>query len=245
MACLKLAEAFNLSDFAYAHRGLWSPEGPTENSLEAFMLAAEHGLGIEFDVRPSSDGIPIIFHDALLDRMTSQIGYVERHASQALIGTPLLGGGAIIDLNMLLELWPPDLPLLCEMKIDGSTDPISFAKSVGGILQRHQGAIAAMSFSSEAVKALPAHLMRGQLILPSEMTGETNLASLVPQEADYMACHISDAANATLQQARQTRPLVTWTVKDATTCEALLESTDSQIFEGFDPALAKRHILNR
>ena len=76
-ACSRLAERFNLTDFAYAHRGLWTADGPTENSLDAFLQAAEQGLGIEFDVRPSSDGVPIVFHDPELDRMTSETGATE------------------------------------------------------------------------------------------------------------------------------------------------------------------------
>ncbi len=101
-----------------------------------------------------------------------------------------------------------------------------------------------MSFSTRTVAALPKGLMRGQLIQPSEISGETNLAEPPTAPVDYLACHISDADNAPLQFARRDVPLIIWTVKDETTCEALSAITDSQIFEGFDPALAKRHILN-
>ena len=53
-----MAKAFDLSAFAYAHRGLWLEAGPVENSLAAFRAAAEAGLGVEFDVRPAADGTP-------------------------------------------------------------------------------------------------------------------------------------------------------------------------------------------
>ena len=33
---------------AIAHRGLWSPDGPPENSLGAFQAACAAGYGIEF-----------------------------------------------------------------------------------------------------------------------------------------------------------------------------------------------------
>ena len=39
-----------------AHRGLWSADGPPENSLAAFEAACEAGYGIELDVQLSADG---------------------------------------------------------------------------------------------------------------------------------------------------------------------------------------------
>lgn len=239
-----MAEAFKPSDFVYAHRGLWTEGGLTENSLEACLAAAEHGLGIEFDVRPAADGEPIVFHDPILDRMTAETGTVETRQSKDLIGTALNGGGEIISLEHLLSEWPAMTPLLCELKIDGDTDPNRFAADVGRMLLDHAGPAAAMSFSPLAVAALPGNLMRGQLILPARMSGVDDLTAIAPGPVDYFACHVDDAEHPSLKTAREKTPLVTWTVKDADTCATLAPFTDSQIFEGFDPALAKRHILN-
>lgn len=241
----RLAESFAISNFAYAHRGLWLADGPPENSLEAFLAAAERGLGIEFDVRPAANGVPIIFHDPTLERMTETSGRVETMPSEAIMGIPLKSGGEIISLATLLNAWPAKTPLLCELKVDGATDPIALTRAVALQIQAHNGPAAMMSFSTEAVAAIPNGIMKGQLILPSQHTGETELASTPATDVDYLACHVSDATNASLQAARTTRPLVTWTVKNEATCEALAPVTDSQIFEGFDPMLAKRHILNR
>ena len=244
MVFSRLAERFTLSDYAYAHRGLWTADGLTENSLEALLAAAENGLGIEFDVRPAADGVPIIFHDPVLERMTAETGAVADRASSDLLGVRLQGGGEIVSLATLLEAWPAETPLLCELKIDGPTDPARFAKQIGAMLQSHKGPAAAMSFSPQAVAALPDDLTRGQLILPSEMTGETDLTSIAAVAVDYFACHTSDAGNESLQAVRAGTPLITWTVKSAEECATLAPITDSQIFEGFDSALAKRHILN-
>lgn len=240
-----MAERFTISDFAYAHRGLWRADGPPENSLDAFLAAAEQGLGIEFDVRSAADGVPIIFHDPTLDRMTQASGRVETLASEALIGAALNGGGEIIALATLLDAWPSTTPLLCELKVDGATDPRTLATSVAAQLRAHRGPAAMMSFSTHAVAVVPEEIMKGQLILPSQHSGATDLANTPIAAVDYLACHVSDASNNSLQAARATHPLVTWTVKDESTCEALKSLTDSQIFEGFDPLLAKRHILDR
>lgn len=56
-----------------AHRGA-SHEAP-ENTLEAVRLAALLGAdAAEIDVRPSADGVPIVLHDASLDRTTNGTG---------------------------------------------------------------------------------------------------------------------------------------------------------------------------
>jgi len=244
-AYLRLAERFTLSDYVYAHRGLWTEDGLTENSLEALLAAADAGIGVEFDVRPAADGVPIVFHDPVLDRLTDQSGEVAGRSSDDLAGITLKGGGEIISLATLLQSWPKTTPLLCELKIDGETNAERFAKHVSDMLSAHTGPAAAMSFSPNAVAALPATLMRGQLIVPSEMSGATDLTCIAETHVDYFACHVTDATHVSLQTVRERTPLLAWTVKDAATCAGLSSFTDSQIFEGFDPALAKRHILNR
>ena len=53
-----------------AHRGLHSIEnGIPENSMEAFILAAAKGYGIETDLRLTADGEIVLFHDNTLKRM--------------------------------------------------------------------------------------------------------------------------------------------------------------------------------
>jgi len=66
-----------------AHRGA-AGEAP-ENTLAAFELALAQGAdGIEFDVRFSADGEPVVIHDARLNRTTSGTGFVHEHTARAL-----------------------------------------------------------------------------------------------------------------------------------------------------------------
>lgn len=242
---MRLAERFNVTEFAYAHRGLWTQDRPPENSQAAFEAAMAAGLGIEFDVRPSQDGVPIVFHDPTLERMTTRSGRVEELNSGELIGEPLRGGGEIIALTALLEIWPDNLPLLCELKIDGMTDPVAFAVRVGALLFGHKGPCAGMSFDPRAVAVLPATLMRGQLLPPTGGKQTRDLTQRATVPVDYLACHTEDAGAAELQAVRSRMPVITWTVTSAEQCAALAPLCDSQIFEGFDPGLAKRQILHR
>jgi glycerophosphoryl diester phosphodiesterase len=58
-----------------AHRG-FSSDAP-ENTFDAFDLALEHGFNnMETDVQLTSDGVPVIIHDDLLDRTTTGKGPV-------------------------------------------------------------------------------------------------------------------------------------------------------------------------
>lgn len=57
------------------HRGL-AGLAP-ENTLASFRTAAAHGLVmVEFDVRLSRDGVPLVFHDDTLERTTNGAGPV-------------------------------------------------------------------------------------------------------------------------------------------------------------------------
>jgi glycerophosphoryl diester phosphodiesterase len=60
------------------HRGAakWAPE----NTLASFFCAADLGVEwVELDVRLCKGGIPVVFHDATLDRTTNGLGRVVEH----------------------------------------------------------------------------------------------------------------------------------------------------------------------
>jgi glycerophosphoryl diester phosphodiesterase len=72
-----LKEIYNIPHkiIVTAHRG-FSGKFP-ENTLVAFEEAVKIGADIvEFDVRSSSDGVPVIFHDETLDRATNGTGNI-------------------------------------------------------------------------------------------------------------------------------------------------------------------------
>ncbi|HET7839968.1 MAG TPA: glycerophosphodiester phosphodiesterase family protein [Terriglobia bacterium] len=66
-----------------AHRGA-SGDAP-ENTLASFELALAQGAdGIEFDVHLSRDNVPMVIHDARLERTTPGAGRVAAHSAAAL-----------------------------------------------------------------------------------------------------------------------------------------------------------------
>ena len=238
-----MARRFALKDFAYAHRGLWTKDGLPENSLGSFRAAAAAGLGVEFDLRPSADGEIMVFHDPLLERMTGAPGEIEALPASALQTRRLNGGTEPLpSFEDLLSLWPQHLPMLAEMKIDGSTDAAAFAAKTGARLLDWPGLAAAMSFSDIAVRALPEGLMRGQLIAPSAQFGEayfdTFAARAIEDGIDYLAVHDTDAARAAAATEGRNMPLIVWTVRSEADLAALKPLGPAIIFEHFSPALA-------
>ncbi len=238
-----MANAFDLKAYAYAHRGLWLKDGPPENSLAGFRAAAKAGLGIEFDVRPASDGTAMIFHDSLLDRMTAESGVFETFGADRLKAVRIKGGDEQIPtFDDLLDVWPNDLPLLCELKIDGTTDPARFAQTITDRLAGWRGPAAAMSFSEEAVRALPSTMMRGQLVLPVVHAGEARFDETVQRAIrdgiNYLAVHYTDTARAAALADAAGLPFVVWTVRSEADLAAARPYNPAIIFEHIDPALA-------
>ena len=112
----------------FAHRGsriLWP-----ENTMHAFAGAVE-GLGyhyLEIDVRLTADGIPVVFHDPTLDRVTDRTGKIVEYTLADLADVdaayrfdaehdfPLRGTG--IGIPTLAELYAtwPDVRLNIDLK---------------------------------------------------------------------------------------------------------------------------------
>lgn len=100
-----------------SHRGgaaLW-PENSRLAFEETAKLAVEQ---IEFDVQLSADGVPMIFHDTELDRVTDGTGPMTDKTLAELNRLSIFdGGGQIMTLAEGLEiLAPTHLVLRCEIK---------------------------------------------------------------------------------------------------------------------------------
>ena len=68
-----------------AHRG-FSARAP-ENTLAALDAAVSAGAdAVEFDIQTGGDGIPVLFHDAMLSRTTNGVGPVRRRTLSQMKG---------------------------------------------------------------------------------------------------------------------------------------------------------------
>ena len=110
---------------AYAHRGWHIDElAGCENTLAAFHRAVDEGFGyLEMDVHASADGVPIVHHDALLDRTTDGSGPIGARSAAALADVRVRGREPMPLLEQVLtEL--PDTRMTIELKSDAVVEPV-------------------------------------------------------------------------------------------------------------------------
>lgn len=100
----------------FAHRGL--PVKFTENSLQGFKYAVEHGAeGVEFDVHLTKDKVPVVMHDETLDRTTNGTGYIKDYTLNEIRKFHLENGEPVPLLSELFEiLQDKDLYINLEFK---------------------------------------------------------------------------------------------------------------------------------
>ena len=105
-----------------AHRGA-SGEYP-ENTLLAFAKAIEQGAdALELDVRVTADGVPVVLHDAALDRTTDRSGLVRRLPLDQVRRADAGRGQAVPTLAEVLEHFPAT-PLIIEIKTPEAAAPV-------------------------------------------------------------------------------------------------------------------------
>ena len=146
----------NFFSQAFAHRGLHNA-ATTENSMAAFNAGIDAGYGIELDIQPSLDGIPMVFHDYSLERLTRNSGPIAQKLASDLDDIKLSGsGGSIPTLATVLKMVAGRVPLLIEIKDqDGAlgfnVGPLE--KAVCAVLDGYKGDVALMSFNPHSVAA--------------------------------------------------------------------------------------------
>ena len=128
-----------------AHRGLFDELNP-ENSLSAFKNAVKNNIPIEFDVVSTSDGVPVVFHDSKLARMTGQDGFISNCTYDEIKDLYLLKTKETIPtLKQALELIAGKVPVLIEIKNFGNVGPLE--KEIWKTLQGYRGEYAIASYN--------------------------------------------------------------------------------------------------
>ena len=132
---------------AMAHRG--GAIEHLENSLPAFEACVAMGYRyLETDVRVTADGVPIVFHDPTLDRVTDRTGRVDQLRWAELAAARIGGREPILRLDELLGAWP-DVRFNLDIKAPGVVAPL--ARTVRRL--RAEDRICLGSFSDARVAA--------------------------------------------------------------------------------------------
>jgi glycerophosphoryl diester phosphodiesterase len=132
-----------------AHRGA-SGTAP-ENTMPAFELAVEQGAhALELDVRLTADGIPVVFHDATLDRTTDRQGPIgvlslrelrevdagARFVPHEAHGFPFRGGTVRVPTLVEVLRGIPGIPVMVEVKEVGAQEAVRRVILEEGALHR-------------------------------------------------------------------------------------------------------------
>ena len=229
---------------AFAHRGLWSPGGPPENSIAAFRAAADAGCGIELDVQLSKDGVPVVFHDPVLDRMTQGAGAVWDRTAQELCALRLVGSDERIPrLSEALSALPAGTPVLVEMKASPGTHE-DYVAALDLALFGTRAEAAVMSFVRGLNIAAGERLagrMLGVLVAPAQGAAqplESRLEAAHHPRANYLALR-HEEVEAARRHLGEAAMLAAWTVDDEAGLMRARNAGAAAIFEGLDPAVAR------
>ncbi len=164
--------------------------GRPENSRAAVRAAVAAGYAIEIDLQLSADGVPMVFHDETLERLTPRTGWLRDLTAAELAATPLTGGDeGIPTFAEILTLVAGRVPLLVELKdqtlrmaeTDGTLEAATVAALAG-----YAGPVALMSFNPACI----AHLARLAPHIPRGLTTSAydpdDWAPLPPETCDRL-----------------------------------------------------------
>jgi glycerophosphoryl diester phosphodiesterase len=229
-----------------AHRGLWSPDGPPENSLAAFQAACAAGYGIELDVQLSADGEAIVFHDDKLARMTGREGRIRDYAA-ADLGEMRLAGSEekVPTLLETLALVGHRAMVHIELKTPyGEVGPLE--RRVHEVIADHNGPLCVIGFNPYShawfADRYPG-VLRG---LDSYSYDKAPHMTEAQRQAFARLEHVEIARPHFLalgidmlpcERAAKLRgagmPVVAWTVRRPEQWETIKDGCDNLIFEGF------------
>ena len=110
----------------YAHRG--ASEYAPENTMLSFHLGIFMGAnGIETDVQLTRDGVPVLFHDTTLERVTGELGEIGDYTYEELLAFRVKKGTHTDRIPTLEEFLRAfgyrDLTFAIELKGEGSAIP--------------------------------------------------------------------------------------------------------------------------
>jgi glycerophosphoryl diester phosphodiesterase len=229
-----------LTGWEYAHRGLHGL-GVPENSLAAAEGAMARGMGIECDIQMSADGVPMVFHDWDLARLTGAEGMAGARTAEALADLALLGTEQhLTPLDQFLAVVAGKVPLLIEVKSLPGYDVERSCRAVAEQIAGYSGAVAVMSFDPRVpiwfVRNDP-ETVRGLVGTDSYENGFEGVwrqpRILAAAQPDFLAIDVRDLTRPEAAAWRLGgKPLLTWTVHSPDTRAIGHAHADALITEG-------------
>jgi glycerophosphoryl diester phosphodiesterase len=235
-----------------AHRGLHDvTRGVVENSASAVRAAIAKGYAVEVDLQCARDGLPVVFHDRSLERLTGESGLVAERDAETLCAIRLRGStDTVLSLPDLLSLVAGRVPLVIEVKSTWGRDP-RYEQNIAQMLASYRGEIAVMSFDPHLVAAfrrLAPALPRGLIaerfedryakeLPPLRRFAMRHLLTSVIAKPNFIAYDVRalPALAPALARTLFRLPLLTWTVRTESEKATARRYADAMIFEGIEP----------
>ncbi|SFZ81938.1 Glycerophosphoryl diester phosphodiesterase [Devosia enhydra] len=243
-------------DTPIAHRGLHDrAAGIIENSRTAFERAVAAGYAIECDLQLTRDGVPVVFHDATLDRLTGRRGRVIDLTADELCAIPLLGSSSADTpqrFHQLLDQVRGRVLLQVELKQQSGAATGMLAKTVADQASGYAGPIALESFDPALVALVSRFGFMGPRGIITELYdgSDEDTAHLSPSRRRFLRhlLHwpwtrfdfISASKDALdLPAIRLFRslgkPVTVWTIRSRVEARDAQSASDQIVFEGFTP----------
>lgn len=234
-----------LRDVPLAHRGLHDAEVP-ENSLAAFEAAAAAGYGVELDVQLSADGVPVVFHDVSLERLTGDRRDLEAMTVDELAASRLAGTEEHVPtLTEVLDALG-DAPAMLEIK-QRRLRAGRLERAVAEVASRHDGPWCIASFNPASVRFFRRHLPDAVRVLTATHDADPRLPAVVrrrlaelrdlpgcaPHGVSYDLGGLPNPWTDTWRDAG--RVLVTWTAVGDEAVARARAVADNVIFEASRP----------
>ncbi|MFG1297973.1 glycerophosphodiester phosphodiesterase family protein [Xanthobacter variabilis] len=235
-----------------AHRGLHdAAKGIVENTPSAVDAAIAGGFSIEVDLQLSADGVPMVFHDATLERLTAGQGPLVALTARELQALPFKGStDHMMRLDDLLERVNGRVPLVIELKSERQANT-DLAVRASRRIAAYDGPAALMSFDPRLLPTVRTHapaVARG-IVAEFDFSGPDwpglnvfqrmllgHLLHWPASHFQFVAYRVADLDSLAPQMARQFGlPLLTWTVRTPEDRARAARYADQMIFEGFLP----------
>jgi glycerophosphoryl diester phosphodiesterase len=236
-----------------AHRGLHDAgNGIVENTAGAVQAALAAGYGVEVDLQISADGEAMVYHDAVLGRITEGESRLDQLTSAQLKRVKFRESGErMLTLAELCDLIGGCTVLLPELKSRFDGDD-RLAARVAALLSGYKGPVAPMSFDPVQLQILrqkAPKLPRGIVAArykphpywdqmpPRLRYGMGSLLPSAPARPQFVA-YMNDNLPALapwLARHILCLPLIAWVVRTQAQRQLAARYADQVIFEGFRP----------
>jgi glycerophosphoryl diester phosphodiesterase len=240
----------------FAHRGLHGRHHP-ENSAVAFDLAVRRGFAIELDVRLTADGVPVVFHDATMERLCGDARRVAQLPAREVCGRRLGDSDERVPtLAAAMHQVAGSVPVIVDLKgVVGQRRRLADAAAI--VLRAYPGPVGVVSFDPwqlAAMRTRAPRVPRGQsagvdLRVVARPGGRQlcypidELWSLRVSEADFVSFNVERLPSAAVRRVRTRMPVVAWTVRTELGYRLAQALADAVIVEGAAVDLAERDRL--